>query len=154
MLAAVMQNTPDVTPPSELGLSASAAALAAALRAQLALEKRVAVDGRAAQQILGCSASQLGNKVRSGAVSSFLDGAKRLYPVAVLYEHLISNAIASHPAGAAPLKARHPTGQFRKGYVARKRSPAQLAVLRAGNEARIARARACKRAQQPENETA
>jgi hypothetical protein len=140
--------TSDSTPPSELGLSASAVTLAAALRAQLALEKRVAVDGKAALQILGCSASQLANKVRDGAIPSFLDGAKRLYPVVALYEHLISKAIASHPLSAGPLKARHPTGQFKKGDVARRRSPAQLEALKRGNEIRIARARERRRAQE------
>jgi hypothetical protein len=121
-------------------LSPLAAMNVAAIKEQWARETRVAVDGKAACQIVGCGPSQLANKVRVGVISSFLDGCRRLYLTETLYRHVVENVVKSHPLGGEPLKARHPKGQFQKGHT-RQPSAAQREALRKGNALRISRAR-------------
>jgi hypothetical protein len=120
--------------------------IVAALLEQKASYPLVVGDGKIACKILGCGPSQLANKRRAGEIASFLDGAKRVYPVGSLFDHLIAKAAASFSPDGKPLKARDPVGQFRKGHIPRrKHSPAQLKALRAISRARVRKTGATRR---------
>jgi hypothetical protein len=131
-------------PTSPQPTSTSRAALEAgvtALRARAAADPRVAVRGKAACLILGCSPSQLANFVRDGEVVSFLDHASRLFPVAQLYQRMINKMLVSNPEGAPAVKARQPATMFTKGAAPPPRTAKQLQALAEGNRIRIQRAR-------------
>jgi hypothetical protein len=137
-----MMTTHDLPLPFEFDLSPGAALAARSLLEQKARDLRGVGDGKVATTFLSCSDSKLANLVREGKIPSFLDGAKRLYPIGALYDYLIAKAIESNPQNAEPLKARHPAGQFKKGHKPPPGSPAQREALKLGNEIRIAKARA------------
>jgi hypothetical protein len=67
-------------------------------------------------------------------LQTILAGASRLTFVPSLYDHLIELAIATHPTGQPPKKARQPSQRF----VGRRRSPTpqELEGLKKGNEKR------------------
>ena len=71
-------------------------------------------------------------KEKRGELMTILAGTSRLTFVPSIYDHLIELAIATHPAGQPPKKARQPSQRF----VGRRRSPTpqELEGLKKGNE--------------------
>jgi hypothetical protein len=134
----------------DLEISARAATLVADIRARAAADPRVVVDRKAAQEMLGLKESRILELERDGALSSFLDGGRRLISVDSIYRHLIEQVIASHPLGAPPRKARIPSGAFKK--IPRLRTEAELRGLAIGNEKRKRAAAARRAARQTSKE--
>jgi hypothetical protein len=125
---------PPRTPPRLANLSAGATPLVIDFCAAYVAEPGPVTSRSGAGARLQVKATQEIKYEHAGLIDSFLDGTARRVSVASIYRLLISRAIASHPVGGPPARARFPAGRYAKKP--RPRKPAELEGLRKGNERR------------------
>ena len=75
-------------------------------------------------------------KEKRGDLQTFLDGMARRVFVPSIYDHLIALAVASHPLGGPPKKARQPAARYQRRRLRREPTQAELEALTLVNEDR------------------
>jgi hypothetical protein len=133
-------------------VSPEGARLVLALLREKAADPRKMVPRKVSCEIGGWGQTVQIEKEKRGDLQTILAGASRLTFVPSLYDHLIELAIATHPTGQPPKKARQPSQRF----VGRRRSPTpqELEGLKKGNEKRRLEAEARRTAREEGKATA